>query len=244
LSAVPTASGSDLVETAAGTELAETASAMEPVKTGAPEVVNGDAEVDEDANLADEDDEAAPLATQETPSASAVVPEASAPVDEAVESSNADVAPAASKSAVAEKSQAANEDAAEDADMPIASAVSTGFAPSATPSGAASDEAQEIVPGFPAALLPNANGDIEGLASESSMAAPIVATAFPSLTALATGRSISASASGMRPSISLKDMSASAAGSSPTGNVHSAASKVTFAGVSVAALAFAGLLLL
>ncbi|KAI9284077.1 hypothetical protein BC943DRAFT_326282 [Umbelopsis sp. AD052] len=249
------------VPTAAGTDVAETASAMEPVKTGAPEAVDGDAdnEVDEDVSTETENDEAAPATSKAAPSAtSAVEPEASAaPVDEAVESSDAEaaptasnsadaeVAPTASKSAAAEKSQAADVDASEDGDVPVASPISSVAAPAATPSGSASEEAQEVVPGFPAALLPNANGDIDSIASESSMAAPIVATALPSLSAVATnGRSMSASASGIRPSISLKDMSASAAGSSPTGNVHSGASKVAFAGVSVAALAFASILLL
>ncbi|CAO3679185.1 unnamed protein product [Umbelopsis ramanniana] len=272
MSANPTASVSEIDETATGADLTATGSAMQPVKTGAPETVDGDAdadtEVDPEAevevNEDAENDEAAPSAsaTKKSPNASAGKPKAtSAPADEAGESSAAEeasatgessaaaensgaaeVVPTASQSAAADQSLAAGESA--DEDKPVASAVSTGDAPSATPSGAS--EGEEVVPGFPAALLPNANGDIEGIAAESSaMSAPVVATALPSLTALASGRaSMSASASGMRPSISLKDMSASAAGSSPTGAVHSAASKVTFAGVSVAAIAFAGLLLL
>lgn len=260
MSANPTASVSEIDETATGADLTATGSAMQPVKTGAPETVDGDAdtdtEVDPEAevevNEDAENDEAAPSAsaTKKSPNASAGKPKAtSAPADEAGESSAAaensgaaEVVPTASQSAAADQSLAAGEST--DEDKPVASAVSTGDAPSATPSGAS--EGEEVVPGFPAALLPNANGDIEGIAAESSaMSAPVVATALPSLTALASGRaSMSASASGMRPSISLKDMSASAAGSSPTGAVHSAASKVTFAGVSVAAIAFAGLLLL
>jgi len=265
MSANPTASVGDIKETATGADLVETSSALQPVKTGAPETVDADADADAEVDPEAEDDEddenddAAPSASasKKSPSASAGKPKAtSAPADEASESSAADessaaaensgaaeAAPTSSQSAAADQSLAAGESA--DEDKPVASAVSTGDAPSATPSGAA--EAEEIVPGFPAPLLPNANGDIEGIAAESSvMSAPVVATALPSLTALATsGRaSMSASASGTRPSISLKDMGASAAGSSPTGVVHSAASKVAFAGVSVAAIAFAGLLLL
>ncbi|KAH8548120.1 hypothetical protein BGW37DRAFT_531596 [Umbelopsis sp. PMI_123] len=254
---VSTASTMEPVKTGAPTEVDEDADADAQTEAGEEAEVGVDAEVDE-AEPAETVKQVSPSASVEASAPAASAPAASAPAASAPAASvpvasvpaasasadEDDEAPASTKTAASAAEEASAN--LEDDEKPLTSAVPTGAgAPAATPSGSmATEPVEEVVPGFPAALLPNANGDIEGLPSESSMAAPFEGSAFPSLTSFATGHSTSASASGMRPSISLKQMSASAAGSSPTGQANSAASKVGFAGVSIAAMAFAGLLLL
>ncbi|KAM3583509.1 hypothetical protein VKS41_004420 [Umbelopsis sp. WA50703] len=105
---------------------------------------------------------------------------------------------------------------------------------------------QEVVPGFPPAVLPDASGALFN--------GPLFQTANPMLgglpsmlSSIATAPPLTTTAmsSAALPSpVTLKEVTASAEGAAPSSQPHSAASKLSGASFSVAALTLAGVLLL